>query len=292
MITIMRYRLHWIPFLAMVIILASLVESFTLVSLNSPKTDLSISSTKLGASIEEEEEQEQMLPSIQPEAASQEAFPSAEFISFQLDEHKPLGCTVEETLDSLSEYVFVSKVVPGGLADKAGIQVGDVIVAVTGLFGEVTTVLDSGIEKLKGLVASVPAEDSLRICIARGTDVLEKHETALVDLCSSDGASDSEVEGCIVDFIKDGYNLDEDDDQVTDCGDEDTECLIDNMMDLWAEELPPPPPSSTADVDMSESSSKQPKPWSSRSSPSGTYVRDPVTGEMKNIDSTDWQNNK
>ena len=160
------------------------------------------------------------------------------------------------------------------------------------MFGEVTTVLDSGIDKIKGLVSSVPEDSPITICIARGTDTLERHETALVDLCSSTGSSDTEVEGCIIDYIKEGYNLDDDDDNDNevspDCDDEDTECLLDNMMGLWADELPPPPPSTTADVETKESSTQKAKPWSSRSSPSGTFVRDPVTGEMKNIDSTDW----
>jgi hypothetical protein len=144
----------------------------------------------------------------------------------------------------------------------------------------------------KGLVSSVPEENMLTLSVARGTDVMERHESALVDLCSFPGSNDKEVEGCIVDFIKDGYNLDRDDDdgaEVSECGDEDVECLIDDMMNMWADDLPPPSPS----INSSEGSepveaTKMAKPWSSRSSPSGTYVRDPVTGEMKNIDSTDW----
>jgi hypothetical protein len=129
------------------------------------------------------------------------------------------------------------------------------------------------------------------LTIARGTDVLDKHEAALVYLCSSPGGSDKEVEGCIVDFIKEGYDLgsnyDEDVD-MEDCGDEDTDCLIDNMYNLWAEDLPPP--TTPIGSEGEEESAEKIKPWSSRSSPSGTYVRDPATGEMKNIDNTDWSN--
>jgi predicted metalloprotease with PDZ domain len=81
--------------------------------------------------------------------APKEAFPTAQFYNFDMPEHRPLGCTIEETLDPTEEYVFVSKVVPGGFADQAGIQIGDVVVAVTGLFGDVTTiVLESGVEKM------------------------------------------------------------------------------------------------------------------------------------------------
>jgi C-terminal processing protease CtpA/Prc len=75
-------------------------------------------------------------------------FPTAQFYTFEMPQHRPLGCTVEESMDALENYVFVSKVIPGGFADHAGIHVGDVIVAVTGLFEDMTTVLESGVEKL------------------------------------------------------------------------------------------------------------------------------------------------
>lgn len=144
----------------------------------------------------------------------------------------------------------------------------------------------------KGLVSATPEDKPLVLTVARGTDVFEKHEEALVELCSSPGGSDKEVEGCIVDFLKEGYDLgtsydDEVEDEIKDCGDEDTECMLDSMHNLWAEELPPPTVSMDGGEQSTESAAKV-KPWSSRSSPSGTYVRDPVTGEMKNIDSTDW----
>jgi hypothetical protein len=137
----------------------------------------------------------------------------------------------------------------------------------------------------KGLVGSVPAEDPLFLRIARGTGVLERHESAVVDLCQSTGVSDKEVEDCVVQFLKDGYDtvtgpLGEerygDDELAMECySDIDAECMLDGMMNLWADDLPLPSTTSGA---------KKAKPWSSRSSPSGTFVRDPVTGEMRNID--------
>jgi hypothetical protein len=102
--------------------------------------------TNLLASVEEEEIARPL--SVQPADAVKGKFPSAETITIELNKHKPLGCTVEESMDSASEYVFVTKVVQGGLADQAGIQVGDLIVAVTGLFGDLTIVLDSGVEQM------------------------------------------------------------------------------------------------------------------------------------------------
>lgn len=72
-----------------------------------------------------------------------------EFHSFELTSHKPLGCTIEESFESsANNCVFVSKVVPGGCAEQAGIEVGDVIVAVTGTFEGLVPVLDAGIDKM------------------------------------------------------------------------------------------------------------------------------------------------
>jgi C-terminal processing protease CtpA/Prc len=79
-----------------------------------------------------------------------EAFSAQEpkVLTFELKEHSPLGCTVEESLNKEDGFVFISKIAPGGHADKSGLRVGDVIAGVTGLFGEVTPVLDSGVEKM------------------------------------------------------------------------------------------------------------------------------------------------
>lgn len=64
-------------------------------------------------------------------------------IDVLLKDHKPLGCTIEESLvpspDLLRpEYlpVIISKLVSGGNAENAGLQVGDVIVGVSAVFGE------------------------------------------------------------------------------------------------------------------------------------------------------------
>jgi hypothetical protein len=127
--------------------------------------------------------------------------------------------------------------------------------------------------------------------IVRGTNVLERHETAIVDMCNMSGASEKEVESCVVDFLAGGYDVaskteDDIEDQAAECRDEETECLIDGMMNLWADEVPlPPTTSGITDQVNGENSAKKPKPWSSRSSPSGTWVRDPKTGQMRNIDS-------
>ena len=45
--------------------------------------------------------------------------------TFVLEEHRPLGCTVEESL-AQEDAVFVTSVKAGGFAEAAGLQVGDV----------------------------------------------------------------------------------------------------------------------------------------------------------------------
>jgi hypothetical protein len=135
-------------------------------------------------------------------------------------------------------------------------------------------------------VSSVSDEDPLTLQIVRGTDVLERHETAIVDMCNMQGASEKEVENCVVDFLSGGYDLKDDDDAGLSIGVDNSEDLLDEMMNLWAGEVPLPQTNSgiTSQVN-GDTNTKKPKPWSSRSSGSGTWVRDPKTGEMRNIDS-------
>lgn len=74
-------------------------------------------------------------------------FFGAEYIDMKVLPHRPLGCTVEESLAG-GGHVFVSKVVEGGYAEQAGIQVGDVIVGVTGIFGDFQDVRGLGIDEM------------------------------------------------------------------------------------------------------------------------------------------------
>ena len=139
----------------------------------------------------------------------------------------------------------------------------------------------------KGLVASVPEDEPLLLQMARGTGVYERHEAFVVDLCQSPGVSDKQVEECVVKFLSSGYETgaDIDDEEEISEGNDDSDAFIDDMMQTWADELPlPPTTSGITDGSNGDMKSSKPKPWSSRSSPSGTYVRDPVTGEMRNID--------
>jgi hypothetical protein len=115
------------------------------------------------------------------------------------------------------------------------------------------------------------------------------HERALVDLCSNPGASDLQTEQCVIDFLVGGYTiLDDDDEEENVCGDDgDSECLVDSLYNMWAEDLAPTNNAATAsDQSTVDQTPPEPKvkPWSSRVSPSGTFVLDPATGKMKNID--------
>jgi len=210
-----------------------------------------------------------------------------EILTIKMDDHTSLGCTIEESLHEDDDFIFISGLAEG-IAEKAGAKVGDVIIGVTGTFGQLTDVIDCDVEKVKFLVKAVPDEDPLIIQVVRGTNVLERHESAVVDLCNLSQETEKEVEDCVVSFISGGYDYDDDDDDSEDkanCpGDED--CLIDDMMNLWANELPLPPTTSvmTDPTENERTVKKPPKPWSSRSSPSGTWARDPKTGKMRNID--------
>eukprot|EP00535_Pseudo-nitzschia_heimii_P002226 CAMPEP_0197186764 /NCGR_PEP_ID=MMETSP1423-20130617/14562_1 /TAXON_ID=476441 /ORGANISM="Pseudo-nitzschia heimii, Strain UNC1101" /LENGTH=330 /DNA_ID=CAMNT_0042638165 /DNA_START=122 /DNA_END=1114 /DNA_ORIENTATION=+ len=229
-------------------------------------------------------------------------FPKAQIITTVLPQHVPLGCTVEESLHEDDDCIFISKLTKEGNAEGAGLEVGDVIVAVTGVFGKLECTIDADVEKIKQLVSAVADEDPLTIEVVRGTGVLARHESTIVDLCSVAGTSDKDVQECVVDFLSGGYDYDDDDieydEEDTDLSlsdDEDAEGLIDGMMNLWADELQVSSGSTTTtaaattkttteNTEQAVPSKPKPKPWSSRSSPSGTWVRDPASGKMINID--------
>jgi hypothetical protein len=64
-------------------------------------------------------------------------------IDVLLKDHKPLGCTIEESQVPSPDLfgadylpIIISKLVAGGNAENAGLQVGDVITGVSAVFGE------------------------------------------------------------------------------------------------------------------------------------------------------------
>jgi len=206
---------------------------------------------------------------------------------FELKEHKPLGCSVEESLADEpdgSKYVFVAEVKNGGNAEKAGIKMGDVIVQLSGTFDEVVDVAGLGIEKIRSLVGGRQDGSPLIIRVARGSDIMERHELALVELCIiGDDAATADCISAI--YAEDVVNIESD--EMTTCEEDDgTECMLDSMWGVWSEGLPSAADGEEdgADDEVKEEKKKVAQPWASRSSGSGTYVRDPKTGKMVNID--------
>ena len=88
---------------------------------------------------------------------------------FTLNEHKPLGCSVEESLavetDENAKYVFVSEVKKGGNAAKAGLKEGDVIVQLSGTFDELVDVAGLGIDRIQSLVGGRQEDRKVRVSI-------------------------------------------------------------------------------------------------------------------------------
>jgi len=213
---------------------------------------------------------------------------STKVLLFEFDNFKPLGCTAEESLveqNDGSKAVFIGKIVEDGNAQKAGLSVGDVIVGVSGNFDEVVDVFGLPLGNVKGLIAGRQENDGLTIRVIRGSDVLAKHESALVDLCLLP-ENDKDVENCIETMYKADYDIkndyNEDTSEAEECNDDDLDCMLDAMFNIWGDELGLKKEEDTDDTP--EPVKKKPAPWSSRSSPSGTFVRDPKTGKMMNID--------
>lgn len=119
---------------------------------------------------------------------------------------------------------------------------------------------------------------------------MEAHENALVELCMTPGANDDQVEECLTTIMSGAYLDDDadtskDDSEVITMGcDNEEECLLDSLYQMWEEDMPAPVKKSN-DMEFDNESGQQETiaPWSSRSSPSGTYQRDPATGEMKRM---------
>ena len=115
---------------------------------------------------------------------------------------------------------------------------------------------------------------------------MTRHRLALVELCIV--GDDADTADCITSiYSADILSSYEDSSAISICDEDDgTECMLDSMWNAWMEDLP----SSVTEEGEDDSGvqkkeeKKKVAPWSSRSSPSGTYVRDPKTGKLVNID--------
>jgi hypothetical protein len=138
-------------------------------------------------------------------------------------------------------------------------------------------------------VAGIPDGEVLELQILRGTKIMEQHDSALVDICASIGKDEKEIEECVVSFLSSAFAEDQED--FNDIGENapDTDSILDDAFQtLWGSEsmelnAAPVSDTNSPSKEISAKSSK-PLPWRSRSSPSGTFVRDPKTGKLRNID--------
>lgn len=148
----------------------------------------------------------------------------------------------------------------------------------------------SPLRRRKSLVAGRPADSPLTIRVARGSDVRERHELALVELCIV--GDDARADECITAIYRQDDDVgflaaaaDGDMAASSPCEEDDgTECMLDAMWGDWSEGLMDAEEEEKTEVPKEEGGKKKVAPWSSRSSPSGTYVRNPKTGKMENID--------
>jgi len=215
------------------------------------------------------------------------------FLTFTLDEHKPLGCTAEESLVPSSDgarHVFISKVTEGGNADMAGIEVGDVIVGLSGSFEDVVEVIGSGLNRVRSLIAGRQKEVNLILKVVRNTNVQAVHEKALVDMCILPDAEgkDSYLSKCITALYESDYEIDNVEGP-TSCKDSDTECMLDTLLGSWDNEFNEVMGKIGEEQGEKEieEPQKESKGWSwsnGGGSRSGTFVRDPKTRKMVNID--------
>lgn len=191
------------------------------------------------------------------------------------------------TKEGTFKYVFVSNIVAGGNAEKVGLEVSDVIVAVSGSFDDVIDTVGASLDRVRGLIAgrNMDDGDDLVLKVIRGSTVLNDHDTALVDMCILP-EKDTDVENCIEALYKADYDIKKSSGSEVDssCDDGDTDCMLDTMFNSWGEEMGLGESEKQEEGIVEAVQENKPAPWSSRSSPSGTYVRDPKTGKMVNID--------
>ena len=110
---------------------------------------------------------------------------------------------------------------------------------------------------------------------------MERHELALVELCII-GDDETTAECISAIYAEEEINIES---EMAACDkDDDTECMLDSMWGVFTEGLPTAINEEDIVDDEVKEVKKKVAPWSSRSSGSGTYVRNLKTGKMENID--------
>jgi len=119
--------------------------------------------------------------------------------------------------------------------------------------------------------------------------VKQHHEQTLMELCmipdeEEEKSDNNYLNDClnVINTENEEYDDEEDGEGGGDCEDGDMNCMLDTMFDVWNDEFEGNKKVEEEVVE-EEEVKKPERPWASRSSPSGTYVRDPVTRKLKNI---------
>jgi hypothetical protein len=131
------------------------------------------------------------------------------------------------------------------------------------------------------------------IRVLRGTNLLLRHEEALMELCMSHTADDKSWDSCVVTSIHSYDDNQTVGDEATTplciASDDEAGCLL---TAIWGEEnllLVENGLTSGADGALMSEEQQMPEtkaiaPWSSRSSPSGTYAHNTKTNKIEKID--------
>jgi len=176
----------------------------------------------------------------------------ASVLDFEMKEHKPLGCTVEESSapeEDGFQPVFISKVKPDGNAEKYGLTIGDVIIGISGIFDELEDTTGAGLARVRTLVSGRYPDKSLHLRVIRGTDVMARHESHLVTLCTLPGGTDDDLDDCLDSIMRDESV--EDNTNEMEC-DEEGECMLDAMFASWGGEMTEDVPSSPLNAPQTE----------------------------------------
>ena len=149
--------------LAVVLVLSARVRTLSLVS-----TSDWVRCGRLGVLRSAASDSEQTLSSEQPSLSSEQPTVSSEQQGqpcslLEVELSRPLGVTVQEATDGA---VFVTASRGGAL--EAGVAVGDVVVAVSAVFGDdLWEVRNAGVERVRGLIRS-RSGDTVRLRLERG----------------------------------------------------------------------------------------------------------------------------
>jgi predicted metalloprotease with PDZ domain len=141
------------------ILLCSSFSSFTISSFSKPPTrvvavEQQTTSTRIYSKEDDESatNDDKLDSNILSKIQSQPNLKSNLLYTYNITTHKPsLGFTIEESLVEGSDgekFIFISKVTQDGIAARNGLQVGDLIVGVSGTFESVEDVFGQSLDRV------------------------------------------------------------------------------------------------------------------------------------------------